>query len=168
MGRIMRTSSSGIGIAPVYAVSFQSGIKGERDRDKHQVLRVLEYIEHGDPALERTCGLCDGADEDGRHGHDDAAEGGDVGEDLCAGGALAGEDALEVDLPGDAAEGEEQHVVGVVPLPARSQRPHPVLAVVRDRGHSLVGPGEGNAYHLVGEGQSRMKQRCYPKEGLQT
>ena len=55
---------------------------------------------------------------------------------------------MKIDLPRNAAERQEQHIVRVVPTPALGDGPDPVLAVVGDRGDGLVEPGEGDANDL--------------------
>ena len=51
-------------------------------------------------------------------------------------------------LPRNSAEGEEQHVVRVVPLVPGSDGSDPVAALHRDRLHGLVHPGVGDADDL--------------------
>ena len=53
-------------------------------------------------------------------------------------------------LPRNSSQGEEQHVVGIVPLVPRRDGSDPVAAFHRDRLHGLVHPGIGNADDLNG------------------
>ena len=89
--------------------------------------------------------LGNAANQNRRHGHDNASEGGEVREDLGGCGGLAAEHPLEVDLPGDASEGEQKEVVGIVKVPPASANfSKPSLCPVRhfDLLHGGVNPGE--------------------------
>ena len=56
-----------------------------------------------------TCGGTDGADEDGGHSHDEAAEGGQEGQDLGVGSGGGRQHSLEIHLPGDSSK-HLQHI----------------------------------------------------------
>ena len=98
-----------------------------------------------DGGLSKFNHLGDASNKYGRNGHQDTPECRQVREDFRRSCLFAGENPLEVDLPGDPAEGEEKEVVGVVPVPpAATNLPHPGLRPVRDLDglDGRVDPGE--------------------------
>ena len=107
------------------------------------------------PGMEAILVICDGFNKSnhlgdasnkyGRDGHQDTSECRQVREDFRRCRWFAGENPLEVDLPGDSTEGEEEEVVSVVPVPPpAADLSHPGLSPVShlDRLDCRVDPGE--------------------------
>ena len=93
----------------------------------------------------KTNHLGDASNKYGRNCHQDTSECRQVREDFRRCRWFTGENPLEVNLPGDPAEGEEKEVVSVVPVPpAATNLPHPGLRPVRDLDglDGRVDPGE--------------------------
>ena len=131
------------GSGPLYSVSFQASFS---------VTVINQFVSGNLENLELTgdSGHC--ADNHRRNSHDDAAKGGHVGEHLRLHGRLGGEHSLEVDLPRDATQHEQQSVVEVLAHLVGVQVTEPVVVLVRHALHRRVHQREGNAQPLQTNG----------------
>lgn len=98
-----------------------------------------------------TCWGGNGADQYWRDHHNEAAKSGHKGKNSCSSSCFRGEHALEIDLPGNAAERQHQEAVQVGELVSFGDRANPHARRVRDGLHIGVRHRKGNSNPLQRE-----------------